>query len=134
MELTTVEELIEALKTFDPETKIYVGGTYGYLNIVEDENGEQAVCFDDEILEEDYEDDEDTMEFEVKGYCVSFIRGENILDEETYDCYIGKSEDRTKWAFLINIRSRFKEDFSKIADANIDSFIRAYKKEFGEEK
>jgi hypothetical protein len=47
MELTTVVELIEKLKELSPKTKVYVGGTYGYLHIVEDENGDTAVSFDD---------------------------------------------------------------------------------------
>lgn len=47
MELTTVIELIEKLKELPPKTKVYVGGTYGYLHIVEDENGDTVVSFDD---------------------------------------------------------------------------------------
>ena len=47
MRLTTVNELIKELNTLPPETKIYVGGTQGYLNIVEVGNGEKIVAFDD---------------------------------------------------------------------------------------
>lgn len=47
MELTTTIELIEKLKQLPPKTKIYVCGTYGYLHIIEDENGNLAICFDD---------------------------------------------------------------------------------------
>lgn len=49
MELTTIEELIEKLKELPPKAKIFVGGTYGYLHIVEDKNGEIAVSFDDNV-------------------------------------------------------------------------------------
>lgn len=47
MELTTVVELIEKLKELPPKAKVFVGGTYGYLHIVEDEDGNSAVSFDD---------------------------------------------------------------------------------------
>ena len=47
MELTTLEELWEQIKTLPPKTPIYVGGTKGYLHIVEDKNGNKSVCFDD---------------------------------------------------------------------------------------
>lgn len=47
MELTTVVELIEKLKELPPKANVFVGGTYGYLHIVEDENGNVAVSFDD---------------------------------------------------------------------------------------
>lgn len=47
MELTTVVELIEKLKELPPNAKVFVGGTYGYLHIVDDEDGEAAISFDD---------------------------------------------------------------------------------------
>lgn len=47
MELTTVTELIEMLKKLPPKSKVFVCGTYGYLNIVEDEDGNVTVVFDD---------------------------------------------------------------------------------------
>ena len=52
MELTTVVELIEKLKELPPKAKVFVGGTYGYLHIVKDTDGNVVVVFDDneEIL------------------------------------------------------------------------------------
>ena len=46
MELTTVEKLIEKLKELPQNSEVYVGGTNGYLHIIEDENG-KVVSFDD---------------------------------------------------------------------------------------
>lgn len=47
MELTTIIELVEKLKELPPNTKVYVCGTYGYLHIIEDENGNLVISFDD---------------------------------------------------------------------------------------
>lgn len=47
MELTTVEELIAYLKTKPSGTKIYVGGTTGYVHEVVDDEYNEALSFDD---------------------------------------------------------------------------------------
>lgn len=47
MELTTVENLMEQLKSLNPNTPVYVLGCQGYLHITEDDNGNQAITFDD---------------------------------------------------------------------------------------
>ena len=47
MELTTVEKLIEALQKLPHNSKVYVCGTNGYMHIIEDENGDTVVSFDD---------------------------------------------------------------------------------------
>ena len=46
MELTTVERLIEALKELPQNSQVYVGGTNGYLHIIEDDDN-TVVSFDD---------------------------------------------------------------------------------------
>lgn len=47
MELTTALELVKELMKLSPNTKIYVGGTTGYMHIVKDKNGNKVVVFDD---------------------------------------------------------------------------------------
>lgn len=47
MELTTIEQLIKKLSELPQNAKVFVGGTTGYLHIVEDENGNTAISFDD---------------------------------------------------------------------------------------
>ena len=47
MELTTVVELIEMLKELPPKAKVFVCGVTGYLHIVDDEDGNKAIVFDD---------------------------------------------------------------------------------------
>ena len=54
IELTTVVELIEELKKLQPETNVYVNGTYGYMHIGIDFDGNNCVTFDDDSLEEEY--------------------------------------------------------------------------------
>lgn len=47
MELSTVSDLMEQLKSLPSQTPVYVGGTQGYLHITADDNGNQAIVFDD---------------------------------------------------------------------------------------
>lgn len=47
MELTTIEQLIKKLSELPQNAKVFVGGTTGYLHIVEDEDGNTAISFDD---------------------------------------------------------------------------------------
>lgn len=47
VELTTVSELIKELQGVSPKTKVFVDGTHGYLHIVKDADGNDAVSFDD---------------------------------------------------------------------------------------
>jgi hypothetical protein len=48
MELTTVQELIKALEQLPQNSQVYVGGTIGYLHVIEDDNGNTVVSFDDD--------------------------------------------------------------------------------------
>ena len=57
VKLTDVVELIEELKQLPPKTKVYVCGTYGYLHIGEDYDGDVCICFDDDELNEHYKSD-----------------------------------------------------------------------------
>lgn len=54
MELTTTYELTKELMKLPPNTPVYVGGTTGYMHIVEN-NGKKSVVFDDNenVLGED---------------------------------------------------------------------------------
>ena len=54
VELTTVVELIKELKQLPPKSKVFVGGTCGYMHIWTDKDGTE-VNFDEEELEEFYE-------------------------------------------------------------------------------
>ena len=80
MGLTTVRELIEELNELPPETKVYVGGACGYLNIVEDGHGDRVVSFDDkpsdDVCEPDWDDGssigcKDCPDSECTGHCMS---------------------------------------------------------------
>ena len=54
IELTTVVELIEELKKLPPKTNVYANGTYGYMHIGTDFDGNDCVTFDDKAFEEEY--------------------------------------------------------------------------------
>lgn len=58
VELTTVIELIEELKQLPPKTKVYANGTFGYMHIGNDINGDMSVTFDDSDLAEFYDEDD----------------------------------------------------------------------------
>ena len=57
IELTTVGELIDELKQLPPESKVWTGGTYGYMHIWTDRDGTE-VSFDESELAEFYEESE----------------------------------------------------------------------------
>lgn len=58
IELTTVVELIEELKQLPPKAKVYANGTEGYMHIGVDMYGNDCVTFDDDELNEEYEEEE----------------------------------------------------------------------------
>ena len=55
IELTTVIELIEELKQLPPKSKVFVGGTCGYMHIWTDKD-ETEVSFDEDELKGFYKE------------------------------------------------------------------------------
>lgn len=55
IELTTVNQLIKELKQLPPTAKVYTNGTNGYMHIGTDICGDIYITFDDNPLDEEYE-------------------------------------------------------------------------------